>query len=498
MASQIYADQLTAVLIQEGIEQAEALKESKIAEILQCAIEKEGYARTALSGSMQCIENLRDFTSSPEHILGNTSTKHGEIAEHLEVEIRNGQDILKHIKPSATFEGVGRTAPEDYIIDGVNVQSKYINGAAGRGSLDEVLKHLRDYPKFTENGYYHIPKDQFDVLNRINNSENISGLSGRTIRACQEKIREIEEMTGKPFSEVVKPGISTYNETQLGKVDETIDTYEQKFKAANEEEVKQIRQQRDNDKAQAEHITDPSWGEALKYSAIAAVIGGTTNAGIKIYAKIKAGKKIQEFTIKDWKEVGYDFGKGGLKGGVSGLGIYGLTKIGGMSAPFAGAMVSTAMGLTSLYSDYRKGKISKTEYGDASCALSVEAGLAAVGSAIGQAVIPIPVLGAIIGSVVSKSALEITKYIMGKNEKELIKKMQQEYDELVSKLDKQCREIIDKIDTYFNRLGGLIEAALSPEINKAFVASIELCRFIGVNESDIIHSNKELDDFMLS
>lgn len=497
MTAQTYTDQLTAALIQEGVNQAEILKAQKMAEILQIATEKESYARTALSDSMQCIERLRDFTSSTERILGNEMTKHGEIAEHIEVEIRNGRDILRHIKPSATFDGVGRTAPDDYMIGDFHVQSKYITGM-GNKSLDHVLDHLKKYPGFTDNGYYHIPKDQFEVLNRIHNSGDISGLSGRTIRACQEKIRLIEEATGKPFNEVVKPGISSYNDVQLGKVDQTIDSYEQEFKATNDKEISDIRQQRNEDQAQAQHITDPSWGEALKFGAIAAVISGTTCAGIKIYAKIKAGRKIQNFTIDDWKEVGYDFGKGGLKGGVSGLGIYGLTRIGGMSAPFAGAMVSTAMGLTSLYSDYKKGKISKSDYADASCALSVEAGLAAVGAAIGQAVIPIPVLGAIIGTVVSKSALEITKYVMGNREKEFIAKMQKEYDSLIAKLDKQCQEIINKIDTYFKRLGGLIEAALDPDANKAFYASIELCRFMGVKESEIIHSNSELDNFMLS
>ena len=494
--AQTYADQLTAALIQEGANQAEILKAQKMAEILQCATEKEAYARTALSGSLQCIERARDFVSSPERILGNVQTKHGEIAEHIEVEIRNGHDILKHIKPSATFDGVGRTAPHDYMIGDQQVQSKYINGMGK--SLDHVLDHYRKYPGFSDNGYCHIPKDQFELIDKIRHSENLDGIKGSTIRACQEKIRLIEEATGKPFDEVVKPGISNYDEVQLGKVDQTIDSYENEFKTTNDKEISDIRQQRDKDQAQAQHMTDPSWGEALKYGAVAAAISGTTSAGLKIYAKIKAGKKIQYFTTDDWKEVGYDFAKGGLKGGVSGLGIYGLTRVGGMSAPFAGAIVSSAMGLTSLYSDYRKGKISKADYADASCALTVEAGLAAVGASVGQALIPIPILGAIIGTVVSKSALEITKYVMGDREKEYIAKMQKEYDELVAKLDKQCQEIIGKIDAYFSCLGGLIDAALDPDTNKSFYASIELCRFMGVNEAEIIHSTEELDDFMLS
>ena len=207
---------------------------------------------------------------------------------------------------------------------------------------------------------------------------------------------------------------------------------------------------------------------------------------------------IEEFTIEDWKEVGFDFGKGSVKGAITGLGIYGMTKVVGFSAPFASALVSSTMGLSSIYYDYKKGKISKAEYADAACSLSVEAGIAAVGSAIGQAVIPIPVLGAIVGSAVAKSALEISKYVMGKKEAKFIQELEKQYNDLVAKLDKECRVIIAKIDDYFNKLGGLINAALNPDINKALLGSIELCRYIGVEEKQIIHNTSELDVFILS
>ena len=164
-----------------------------------------------------------------------------------------------------------------------------------------------------------------------------------------------------------------------------------------------------------------------------------------------------------------------------------MTKVVGMSAPFASAIVSSTMGLTSIYYDYKKGKISKSEYADAACSLSVEAGIAAIGSAIGQAVIPIPVLGAIVGSAVAKSSLEISKHIMGKKEAQFIKELENHYKELVAKLDDEC-----------SKLGGLIEAALDPNVNKSLLGSIELCRFVGVAEKQIIHNTSELDDFMLS
>lgn len=494
MKSQIYTDQAIGGLVQDGINTAGQIQAERMAEILQTAIEKEAYTRTTLSESLHRVENLRDFVSSPENILGNLHTKHGEIAEHVEVEIRNGRDILNHIKPTATFDGVGRTAPEDYIIDGVQVQSKYIAGAGK--SLNHVLEHLHKYPDF--NGFYHIPKDQYELLERVYNGENIEGITSRTIRKCQEAIKQIEQETSKPFSEVVRPGISTYKEIQVGKIDETIDGYEKEFHETSDKEINSIREERRTAENEAQHITDASWGEALKYSAIAAAISGTLSVGIKIYSKIKGGTKITEFTLDDWKEVGFDFGKGSAKGAISGLGIYGMTKVIGISAPFASAIVSSAMGLYSVYSDYKKGRISKSEYADAACSLSVEAGIAAIGSAIGQALIPFPVLGAIVGSAVAKASLEISKYIMGKKEAKFIKELEDQYKELVAKLDKECQEILAKIENYYTKLGGLIEAALNQDVNKSLLGSIELCRFVGVEETQIIHNTPELDVFMLT
>lgn len=171
----IYTDQVVSSLVQEGIRQSEQQMYQRVSEAQQIALEKVQYARTALSGSLDCVENVRDFVQDPSHILGNMQTKHGEIAEHIEVEIRNGRDILRHIKPSATFDGVGRTAPEDYIINNEFVQSKFVNSASK--SLDHIFDHLKKYPDFTKKGYYHIPKDQYELISRITNGENVEGLS---------------------------------------------------------------------------------------------------------------------------------------------------------------------------------------------------------------------------------------------------------------------------------------------------------------------------------
>lgn len=494
--NKIINNQITAAIIQEGLSQKELLKQTTILNIQSVASEKIQNAYTALDTSLECVENVRDFVSHPEHILGSDLSKHGEIAERIEVEIGNGRRILRNLSPNRTID-INRTAPEDYFIDGIAVQSKFAIGA--RNSLQHVLDHLRTYENFTaDGGFYHIPKDQHELLTKVVNGENLEGISTRTVNKYKELILQIEQETGKPFSEVVQSGISNYDEVQLGKVGGTLDGYENEFKETSAKEVKEIREKCNRQTEDAQHITDASWGEALKYSAVSATIGGVTSAGIKIYSKIHSGTKITDFSCSDWKDIGYDFAKGGAKGGVSGLGIYGLTKLCHFAAPFAGAVVSTTMGMTSIVLEYKNGKMSKVEFSESACSLSVEAGISAIGTVIGQAVIPIPILGAIVGAATAKASLSICQYLFGQKESELLTQMQKDYEELVTNLDEKAREIIQQMEEYYSKLGGYINAALSKESAVRFYGSIELCRFLKVPELCIIHNIHELDDYMLA
>ena len=491
MRKTVYEDQVVAGFVQQGIQDKETLLVQTIQRIQTAANNAAADADKAFAAACTCVENVRDFINSPSAILGSMRTKHGEIAEHVQVEISNGRRILQSLSPNASLD-VGRTAPEDYLIDGRMVQSKFIQSP--KGTLDAVIEHSHKYPFFvSKDGYYHIPKDQHEIFAKIANGESVEGLKSGTILTIKNKIEQIEAETGRSFNEVVKPGISNYDDVQLGRIDNTLNNHQEEFSRTNIENHKQIREESAEQTEAANHITDASWGEAFKYGAISAAITGTTSAAINIYGKIKGGKKISEFTLEDWKDVGYDFAKNGTKGGISGLAIYGLTKLGGFSAPFAGAITSSAMGIASLAYDYKQGKISIGEFGDAANALSFEAGLAAIGSALGQAIIPIPVLGAIIGSAVTKAGISVVEKVMGEKEKVLIDNMQKEYDEAIAKLDEQCKKAIAIVEEYYSKLGGLIEAALSPDLNMRFEGSIKLAKFCGEKP---IPSIKELNEYM--
>ena len=141
-----------------------------------------------LGEAFEHVENVESFASQPSNILGSANTKHGEVAEHINVEFRNAERIMRGKEPNSSFDGVGRTAPVDYLCDGIPVQSKYYKKSSG--SLSAVLNHLKNnegihYGK--DNSYYEIPRDQYDEILKILSGDT-SGMDIRTVNAILKKI----------------------------------------------------------------------------------------------------------------------------------------------------------------------------------------------------------------------------------------------------------------------------------------------------------------------
>lgn len=444
----------------------------------------------AFTDVLQQIKQVRDFVGSPEHILGNSKTKHGEIAEQVEVGIRNAKDLLHQRPPSATFEGVDRTAPADYHIDNVEIQSKFVNGCGK--NLDHVLDHMNKYDHFGRNGsFYHIPKDHYEVIQRISQGETVEGLSHNNVQKIQQKIHEIEQLSGKPFEEVVKPGISDYSEVQQGKVHETLDRHERELRF----EQKELKQE-----IQLEYQS--SIIEMGKVTAQAVIVGAAFKITFKLFEKYQQGKNSfkGDFTADDWKEVGVAAAQGGTAGGISGAAIYALTNFANLSAPFAGAVVSAGFVVAALGKRYASGEITANEFlelGQIACA---ESAIVAVSAAIGQTLIPIPVLGAVIGSFAGRMVMSFGKQYLGKESEKLKKRLEIYYNQCLTKIDSAYQEIITRIMVEYERLGDLTEAAFNQARNTALrlQASIKLAETYGVPQTKIIHTVDELDAFMLS
>lgn len=492
----VFKDQFIAA----GVDGFNSLKQSRIdeqvAKIVRDQMASHQTQNLNFESALTNFAKVRQFLSTPENILGTMRTKHGEVAEHLEVHVRNAKNVLMGIKPSATFEGVGRTAPEDFILNGIKIQSKFINGT--NNTLSHVFNHFQTYQDGSIQ--YMIPKDQFAVIEQIRSGQIPDSLSNKSVQAILNKINQLELTSGRSFDELCKPSISNYDEVQLGKVFETVSKHQDDLIDQNHEMKQRIDQKAKDDKRVAQASRGPSVGEGLKVAGGAAAASAVITTLSGVYSKLKSGKKFEDFDAEDWKELGWDASKSGGKAFITAGSIYALTNLTALSAPFAGAVTSAAMGIGTLTNRYLAGEIDADEVITEGQVLCFEAGVAAIGGAIGQALIPVPGLGAVIGAMTMNFVWQLTKGKLGEREAELKQLLDHYSDSLHRKLDDAYRDIINQINSKYARFNSLVDAAFDLEANAASLAaaSIVFAEEMGVESNKIIRNHDELDAFFLS
>lgn len=495
MISQVWRDQITAA----GIGGFNEWKQQAIAWQLDLLIKEalaaEGQQQTNFETALGHMLKMRQFLATPHNILGSQQTKHGEVAEQLEVNVRNAWAALYGNSDVASFEGVGRTAPEDFILNGVKVQSKFINGT--NNTLKHILEHFGKYEDLSMD--YSIPKDQYKMIQSIRSGGTPAGMSDKSIRAILHKIETIELRTGRSFQDVIKPSVSEYSEVQLGKVGETVTNVQDQVVDENQRIIKEIQQDAKDSTKKIEAQKAPTIREGVKAAGTAAAVTASLSALTAIYRKLKEGKKLQYFDREDWIEIGLDGAKAGGKAGVTAGAIYALTNLTSLSAPFAGAVASAIMGMSSLLTDLKQDQISMDEFITQGQVLCIEAGIAATGGAIGQILIPIPVLGSIIGTVTANLLWGFAKGKLGVREQELKRKLDTYTESILTKVEQAYQEIIAKINETYSRYHTLIEAAFDVEVNSAVLAasSIDLALEIGVKESKILRNDEDLYEFFI-
>jgi len=171
-----------------------------------------------------------------------------------------------------------------------------------------------------------------------------------------------------------------------------------------------------------------------------------------------------------------------------------MTNYAGMAAPFASAVVSAVKGISSLAEDYRKGDISFDEFVDLGMIICAESAIVGVSTAVGQALIPIPVLGAVVGSLAGKMLAE---FAAGQSEK-VAQHLRDDTEAFKAKLDGKLKEVLETITAEFDRLNNLTVAAFDFRLNSNLRdRSVDLAMAYGVRPDKIITDEAALDKFML-
>ncbi len=440
-----------------------------------------------LKEALQELQKLKDFIGDPSKILGSPLTKHGEIAEHFQVNISNARRLILGLFPEYTFEGVGRTAPEDYLFQGRPVQSKFYVGDLGNRSFDAVKEHLKTYPGFikTDNGFYQIPKDQYEKIISILNKPS-SALS-RSENTLVKSIRQWERDEQISFTRVVKPSVANYQDVQQGKAVASI--------KGEEDNIRQIDQQRRNEAYEA---SKPTIKQGVQATAVSAAVEGGMSFCLGVAKKLKEGKKVSEFTAEDWKEVGLDTAKGTATGGIRGAAIYGMTNFTATPAAVASAFVTAVLGVASQARQLQLGNISEEEFLDNSQVLCLDVSVSAVSSLLGQVFIPVPVLGAVIGNVVGTMLYGITKDYFSQREQALSQSYMQGIEQLNKELDEHYQMLIAQLKKEFAKFVSITELAFDEDVNLAFDGSVALADYIGVQSGKVLRNKADIDSFFLA
>ena len=454
-------------------------------EALAAALENQD---GAFQRAMAEMHNVRNFIGSPEHILGSTSTKHGEIAEQVHVGLRRATDVVHSREPTATFEGVPRTSPIDYVDGGVEIQSKYYNGL--RNTLDGVASHARKYNAFAAGeGKYHIPRDQFAQLRELTETGTVDGLSPRRIEQLKGQIESLQQGTGRPIEELVHSGEASYSEVQQGAVHKTVEVQEQRLKKTDEDL-----------RGQARDAQGPSLAGSVEAAAVGAAAGAGVTLASTLWSKYREGKNPfrEGFSTEDWRDVGLDTAKGAGTGALAGSSVYWVTNSTRLAAPFAGSLVSGLMGIGALLKEHQRGNINDEEFADLSMIAAADAAAVGIAAVAGQALIPVPALGAFVGSVAGKIVASAVKNSLGETESELIERLLEIETAAVERLDDASRTLVVELDAYFGRLEDLGRIAFDEGVNTELrmAAGVRFAEAVNVPGDLIIRSQDDLDVFM--
>ena len=480
-------------IIQSGQEQAVAswmnyLNQVRLDRLMEVLRKEELNLNEAMSTISETLKTIsRDIVNNGKG-RGGQYGMHGFIAEVAECGIGNAREQIEGKAP--IYEWINDNGPEDLRRGATLIQQKFVN-SGGHLSLQAIRMHLKDYPDFLDNGgVYQIPEDHYEKIKWLLSisEKEANKMSTSTGGFSMKQWREVHDFFGNgdiPLDKV-EPSKLKYSEVQK-------ETYEQTFS----KEKDSIRKRNQERKEQAYYKSKPTLSEGAKATAVAAAIEGAMALCMGIAEKRKSGKKFNAFDEDDWKEIAATTGKGTLKGGMRGASIYTLTNFTATPAAVASAMVTATFGIAEQAYQLKQGNVDEQRFIENSEMLCLDASVSALSSFAGQVLIPVPVLGAVIGNTVGTMMYQIAKDNLSAREQKIF----EEYAEAVRQLDvslqDQYQKFVDEIGKDTKLFMELLNRAFAPDIRVAFEGSIDLAKSCGVPVDEILDSKEKIASYFM-
>lgn len=445
-------------------------------------------------------DNLRDAVTSVDEALrkidleivatnrGGQKGMHGFIAEIAEVGIGNAREQI--IGNDAVYQWVNDNGPVDMVRGGIEIQQKFV-AAGGRFSLSAVSEHLQKYPDFLENGgRYQIPRDHLDMIQKLRSmsreeAEKLSrGGDGPSFNDWQRIEKFFSE--GSIGIDSLEPSKLEYREAQKGLYESTLASEKDGLRSTDQALRDEIYQK-----------SLPRLREGTKATVMGAVVEGGTTIVLAVTAKRREGKRLKDFSGEDWSEILGEAEIGVARGGIRGLSIYSLTNFTATSAAVASSIVTATLGIAEQAHLFRNGDIGEFEFIQNAEFVCLEAAVGALSSLIGQALIPVPVLGAVIGNTVGCIMNKAVSSSLSKKEAELVNRYLEDQHLLDTNLTADYEDLIQRLNESLFNYFTVLERAFSPDLQVALIGSVEFARELGVPTEDLLDTRDKARSYFL-
>lgn len=309
-------------------------------------------------------------------------------------------------------------------------------------------------------------------------------------------INDITESKGlTSYKYWMKSSALDYKDAQKNSIHSLIDSEEKNIRKT----VRLKQQELNKKRLVAQKHALPNLKEANKVARNAAFLQGGLALMSTVYGKYKEGKSIFEFEQSDWLDCGLDTAEGVVKGAISGYSIYGLTNVFGISAPNASALVMATYGMIDIILKYRSTEITQDEFMNLLTLNVMDASFATIGACIGQIMIPIPVLGSVVGSISTSIIWEIGKGILNEREQRIIQDYKENLNSYIKTIDENYLVIYNEIIEKYKKLGEIQAYSFDLSINTKlrFEYSIEMAESLEIEDNKILHDLSEIDNYFL-
>ncbi len=438
------------------------------------------------------INTLKNTTSTINREIISTNRGgqlgiHGFIAEVAECGINNAREQVIGNKNNCIW--INDNGATDLILNGTNIQQKF---CISNFSLNAIAEHLKMYPDYIKNGgKYMIPKDHYEKIKyllSLSEKEAYKTLSSTSENTINEwrRVHNVFEKGDISLKDLMASNFE-YGDVKKEKIHSSLKKEETKFRAQD----KKIREKYFEE-------SKPTFREASNVANLSATLEGGTEFVISILNLKNTGKRLSQFTEEDWKFVAKETGIGILKGEVRGYTVYGLTNFANTPAALANAICTSSFGIAEQLYLLRKNIIDEKQFLNNSEVLCLDVTVSTLSSVIGQVLIPMPVLGTIVGNSVGMLIFENIKTILNKKEYEMLSNYIKELDYLKSTLEKEYQNEIEMLQNELNKFINVLTNAFNPDYELALKGSIELARLSGISEENILKNINDIDNYFMS